>query len=107
MAAKQAAAAELAQCTEPNTLVLPTALHLSRRCVSCFSRGRNSPVSAQPESIHNAAPSSFFFLMLRPPPRSTLFPYTTLFRSRRVAARDADAAAPGRGRRRRGPQERD
>src|SRR5438045_5636422 len=25
---------------------------------------------------------SFFFLMLRPPPRSTLFPYTTLFRSR-------------------------
>src|SRR5436305_8509535 len=25
--------------------------------------------------------TSFFFLMLRPPPRSTLFPYTTLFRS--------------------------
>src|SRR5690348_17645318 len=24
----------------------------------------------------------FFFLMIRPPPRSTLFPYTTLFRSR-------------------------
>src|SRR5207248_10537964 len=24
---------------------------------------------------------SFFFSMLRPPPRSTLFPYTTLFRS--------------------------
>src|SRR5438093_12802807 len=23
----------------------------------------------------------FFFLLLRPPPRSTLFPYTTLFRS--------------------------
>src|SRR6266852_8537678 len=30
----------------------------------------------------------FFFLMIRRPPRSTLFPYTTLFRSR-----------PGRGRR--------
>src|SRR5689334_25274784 len=29
----------------------------------------------------------FFFLMIRRPPRSTLFPYTTLFRS-----------APGRGR---------
>src|SRR5690348_17641385 len=29
----------------------------------------------------------FFFLMIRPPPRSTLFPYTTLFRSRRVARR--------------------
>src|SRR3712207_7325923 len=27
--------------------------------------------------------SIFFFLMIRRPPRSTLFPYTTLFRSRR------------------------
>src|SRR5258705_2847197 len=26
--------------------------------------------------------SCFFFLMIRRPPRSTLFPYTTLFRSR-------------------------
>src|SRR5205814_7626627 len=26
---------------------------------------------------------SFFFILLRPPPRSTLFPYTTLFRSER------------------------
>src|SRR3712207_7173163 len=26
----------------------------------------------------------FFFLMIRRPPRSTLFPYTTLFRSRHV-----------------------
>src|SRR6266480_5939834 len=29
----------------------------------------------------------FFFLMIRRPPRSTLFPYTTLFRSRRRALR--------------------
>src|SRR2546430_10167911 len=28
----------------------------------------------------------FFFLMIRRPPRSTLFPYTTLFRSRDRAA---------------------
>src|SRR2546425_8744887 len=28
----------------------------------------------------------FFFLMIRRPPRSTLFPYTTLFRSRRAFA---------------------
>src|SRR3712207_8734899 len=28
----------------------------------------------------------FFFLMIRRPPRSTLFPYTTLFRSSRVAS---------------------
>src|SRR3712207_8863457 len=36
-----------------------------RRCVHCF----------------------FFFLMIRRPPRSTLFPYTTLFRSRHTALR--------------------
>src|SRR2546423_3893761 len=38
----------------------------------------------------------FFFLMIRRPPRSTLFPYTTLFRSRhglRVIARELLAAA--------------
>src|SRR2546421_8155893 len=29
----------------------------------------------------------FFFLMIRRPPRSTLFPYTTLFRSQRAARR--------------------
>src|SRR3712207_9413122 len=34
--------------------------------------------------------SSFFFLMIRRPPRSTLFPYTTLFRSR---AREAHPRA--------------
>src|SRR5690349_23882585 len=27
------------------------------------------------------SPTTFFFLLLRPPPTSTLFPYTTLFRS--------------------------
>src|SRR5450755_1020985 len=30
---------------------------------------------------------TFFFLMIRPPPRSTLFPYTTLFRSQPQARR--------------------
>src|SRR2546427_5751188 len=30
----------------------------------------------------------FFFLMIRRPPRSTLFPYTTLFRSKRQDRRD-------------------
>src|SRR5256885_10401840 len=29
----------------------------------------------------------FFFLMIRRPPRSTLFPYTTLFRSRAFSSR--------------------
>src|SRR5436190_16844377 len=32
----------------------------------------------------------FFFLMIRRPPRSTLFPYTTLFRSRAPANGDGD-----------------
>src|SRR5437867_10729719 len=32
---------------------------------------------------------SFFFLLFRPPPRSTLFPYTTLFRSLRRSRRSA------------------
>src|SRR5258708_28753649 len=32
----------------------------------------------------------FFFLMIRRPPRSTLFPYTTLFRSRRRAVVSAE-----------------
>src|SRR6202522_4631724 len=33
--------------------------------------------------------SFFFFLMIRRPPRSTLFPYTTLFRSDGVATTSA------------------
>src|SRR6266487_5338929 len=33
----------------------------------------------------------FFFLMIRRPPRSTLFPYTTLFRSARTGARHGAA----------------
>src|SRR2546426_6669171 len=37
---------------------------------------------------------SFFFLMIRRPPRSTLFPYTTLFRSCREGDRVASGAAP-------------
>src|SRR5438046_7094641 len=42
----------------------------------------------------------FFFLLIRRPPRSTLFPYTTLFRSRRSAATTRSrtksrTAAPG------------
>src|SRR2546429_9349782 len=35
----------------------------------------------------------FFFLMIRRPPRSTLFPYTTLFRSHRAA--DGQIRVPG------------
>src|SRR3712207_8991976 len=41
--------------------------------------------------IHVTLP--FFFLMIRRPPRSTLFPYTTLFRS---LALDGDVGLPDR-----------
>src|SRR2546426_12714426 len=36
----------------------------------------------------------FFFLMIRRPPRSTLFPYTTLFRSRIILERTDDLRPP-------------
>src|SRR6266496_3271308 len=40
---------------------------------------------------------SFFFLMIRRPPRSTLFPYTTLFRSpARMAGEGAPCESAGR-----------
>src|SRR2546430_12320995 len=38
--------------------------------------------------------SGLFFLMIRRPPRSTLFPYTTLFRS---PGRERHCAGPGSG----------
>src|SRR2546428_13167697 len=37
----------------------------------------------------------FFFLMIRRPPRSTLFPYTTLFRSHLIVPAQEPAPAPG------------
>src|SRR2546426_5964564 len=41
-------------------------------------------------SLPISLPSSFFFfLMIRRPPRSTLFPYTTLFRSRGPSRRQS------------------
>src|SRR6266496_4645233 len=48
-----------------------------------------SPVSSR--SLLLFFSGFFFFLMIRRPPRSTLFPYTTLFRSPRSAA----AGPPG------------
>src|SRR5688572_32097241 len=39
----------------------------------------------------------FFFLLIRRPPRSTLFPYTTLFRSRGVRGARGGRRGQGRG----------
>src|SRR5256885_12510787 len=46
----------------------------------------------------------FFFLMIRRPPRSTLFPYTTLFRPRSQSLHDQSANGPGGNRSGRGPR---
>src|SRR3989449_2192403 len=62
------------------------------RVVSTCALGSGS-VTTFVATIHAALLHSFFFfLMIRRPPRSTLFPYTTLFRSRLHPARDALAA---------------
>src|SRR5256885_13976225 len=45
----------------------------------------------------------FFFLMIRRPPRSTLFPYTTLFRSATSRSRPVSSALTGRWALRSGP----
>src|SRR2546430_17058193 len=46
--------------------------------------------AATPLSVQRC--SCFFFLMIRRPPRSTLFPYTTLFRSGGHATEDVPTA---------------
>src|SRR5207248_9288903 len=46
---------------------------------------------AEPSSSHQTPHP--YILMLPPPPRSTLFPYTTLFRSSRSAAHTSSAAS--------------
>src|SRR5947209_15655740 len=47
--------------------------------------------------LESLAPITFsFFLVIPPPPRSTLFPYTTLFRSRRRCRRRSRPASTAR-----------
>src|SRR4029450_14057494 len=43
------------------------------------TRHQTDPTAAP---LARSSPALLFFLMIRRPPRSTLFPYTTLFRSR-------------------------
>src|SRR2546430_12117626 len=52
-------------------------------------------MKASSDARTGATSSVFFFLMIRRPPRSTLFPYTTLFRSRSpMEESEAAAGAP-------------
>src|SRR6266571_4535275 len=54
----------------------------SSRGVDCARPGLSTSRKAPLDGLYGI----FFFLMIRRPPRSTLFPYTTLFRSPRHAA---------------------
>src|SRR5471032_3188845 len=58
--------------------------------------GPLSPLSSRGAFPHPGTRTliAFFFLMIRRPPRSTLFPYTTLFRSRSLL-REANRARHG------------
>src|SRR2546430_8693073 len=49
----------------------------------CESRHKSSVTAREPDPLYvSKVGVLFFFLMIRRPPRSTLFPYTTLFRSK-------------------------
>src|SRR6201994_1148225 len=58
----------------------------------------SDPRSADAVGPHNQLVIPSFFLMIRRPPRSTLFPYTTLFRSGRGPTGDRRGSAGLRGR---------
>src|SRR5204863_7954581 len=58
-----------------------------------YVTARTSPVKPYMLDSRSLALYAFFFLMLRRPPRSTLFPYTTLFRSYVALARAAGLPA--------------
>src|SRR5438270_9425325 len=54
------------------------------RCSTAHTRSSTPQCTHQSDTARSLPAISslvFFFLMIRPPPRSTLFPYTTLFRS--------------------------
>src|SRR5437016_8199551 len=60
---------------------------MARRIAAMRSRlARWCGMSAPSPRGAGPPPIPFFFLMIRRPPRSTLFPYTTLFRSQRSRA---------------------
>src|SRR5206468_10901656 len=72
----------------------PTFLDLVRPSVPSFGFVR-SPLSSPPIAfVAHSRLLCFFFLLLRPPPRSTLFPYTTLFRSAKPGVREVARTDP-------------
>src|SRR6266542_3732541 len=73
---------------------------LKKKNIVCYARGARAGMyrlyspGARGRHPPARAVELFFFLMIRRPPRSTLFPYTTLFRSR-AAARQSQARSRG------------
>src|SRR5205814_9890182 len=57
----------------------------------CLNTTCTHSISSQSPTLHM---SCSFFLLIRRPPRSTLFPYTTLFRSPPCAPAEKEATRP-------------
>src|SRR4029434_8420763 len=55
--------------------------HLNLVCPLLLEKNRDRPSQCRPRTVVSDIDSPVFFLMIRRPPRSTLFPSTTLFRS--------------------------
>src|SRR5574340_158745 len=70
----------------PKDLVCRLLLHTKKRSILRRLQQRGAAAGSLVASIQRraatppTAPDDLFFLMIRRPPRSTLFPYTTLFR---------------------------
>src|SRR5580700_1388665 len=72
-------------------------LLLEKNQIRKYKLARTSASSASRQFLPIAYVFTFFFLMIRRPPRSTLFPYTTLFRSaRRFGRRQVPTRSPCR-----------
>src|SRR6266536_5689603 len=72
-----------------------------------LSKLKHPPNLQQTSHVNTHTTPSIFFVMIPRPPRSTLFPYTTLFRSRGSAGRSPGRTGGGRQRCRREARRRD
>src|SRR2546422_240229 len=73
--------------SEEHTSELQSRLHLVCRLLLEKKKTRNTTDPCFSPRCRHHSFFFFFFLMIRRPPRSTLFPYTTLFRSFRSVTR--------------------
>src|SRR3989442_1572723 len=66
-----------------------------RRCLRFRAHAQRDVVTLRGCERPRIKVALVFFLMIRRPPRSTLFPYTPLFRSRARPLREREQVAPG------------